>query len=77
MTKKNTIYYEKLCSLGELMDRQYNLYDEGLCNAENTLNYFKYLRENNKLEICGQYLLDITRYHLYAHRSKLYDILQI
>ncbi|KIJ88644.1 hypothetical protein [Rickettsia asembonensis] len=42
------------------MTKQDTIYNEELCNAENILNYFKYLHKNNKLGICKPYLLDIT-----------------
>ncbi len=62
---------------------------EELCNAENMLNYLKYLHNNNKLEICTQYLLDMTRSNscadlshitrpaLYAPLSNLEEILYL
>ena len=51
------------------MTRQDTIHDEELCNAENMLNYFKYLHKNNKLEICKQYLSDLTRPTKYFDQS--------
>ncbi|HJD59795.1 MAG TPA: hypothetical protein LFW20_03910 [Rickettsia endosymbiont of Omalisus fontisbellaquei] len=59
------------------MTKQDTIHDEELCNAENMLNYFKYLHKNNKLEICGHYIPSLVNLYQHNNKSILYNILNL